>query len=362
MNNDARVSIRSAWRGALLAAALLALHAHAALLTGSIAAISPPQVTVGSTLVTTTPQTVISQACTTLALADLAVGDAVTVEGTLQADGTIVASAISRGAACIASGPIEALGADSIVVAGRSFQVDAATVIQAGCTPGAFSALQVGETVSVDAQVVNGAAPLALSITAAGACTISGAIEAIAGSQLVVAGRTVTVDGQTAITRGCDAIAATDLSVGDRATVVADALSDGTLLADSIAVGACSALDAFVAKVEREGAQGFALEGTFRLGADSNGIDPAREPLSASIAGAALTLPAGSLRPHGAAEWRFEGRIGAARVEARLQLQRGTYAIQLQAKGGVAVPPGPTVPVALTIGDDRGRVVARVEG
>ena len=361
MNNNPKRSTRG-WGAVLLSAALLAFHAaHAAVLTGAISAIGAPNITVGTTTVTTTPQTVVSQACASLSFADLTAGDIVTVEGTLQADGSILASTISQGAGCIASGPIEALAADGIVVAGRGFQVDAGTIIQEGCATEALFALRVGEQVTVDGQVVNGGPPLALSITAAGSCTFSGVIAAIAGPQLTVAGRIVSVDGQTTITRGCSAVSIADLSVGDAVTVSADALADGTLLAHAIAVGACTAFEAFSARVEREEHRGFELAGTFRPGRGGNGIDPAHEALFLSVGAANVSLAAGSLRPHGTMEWRFEGAAGTMRVEVRLQLQRGSYAIQVEAMGADTGALGATVPVTLVIGDDRGQALARVD-
>jgi len=63
-------------------------------LDGTIASITPPNLMVGSTTVVTDSTTQILKYDKTVSFSDLSVGDSVHIDGTRQADGTVLASRI----------------------------------------------------------------------------------------------------------------------------------------------------------------------------------------------------------------------------------------------------------------------------
>lgn len=122
-------------------------------LTGRIAAISisPPSLNVGGTSVTVNAATVITAAGAPITLADLKVGSPVTVTGTLQADGSILAQTISvvPNPVTTLTGAIAAISPPSLTVGGKSVTVNAATVITAAGALITLVDLHVGSVVTV---------------------------------------------------------------------------------------------------------------------------------------------------------------------------------------------------------------------
>src|SRR5206468_952246 len=83
---------------------------------------------------------------------------------------------------------------------------------------------------------------------------------------------------------------------------------------------------AFAAKVEIEGERHereFKVKGTFTLGAGSNGIDPRSEDVTLQVGAFAATIHAGSFHRHEHGTFKFEGVVGGARLEVKIQARGG---------------------------------------
>jgi Domain of unknown function (DUF5666) len=339
--------------------AAVAAHAAPVTVTGAIEAIAIPSIVVNGTTIALDAQSVISNGCVAVGFASLTVGEVVTVEGQSQADGSILAASVAHGP-CAVSGPIAAIALDGIVVGGVSFEVDALTVVSAGCVPVPLSSLKVGQVVAVDGIVRADASVLALSILAQGLCTFSGQVAAIAVPDLVVAGRTVHVDASTTIALGCATGSLADLSVGDTVSIVGDALPDLSVIAHSVTRGACNSLASFFAEVEASGRK-IEVSGAFSLGNGSNGIDPATERVSLQAGAFSVTIAPGSFRKK-SGSWKFEGVVGTKQVEAEIRsVGVSAYEFSVEVEGSGLPPLAPPVIVTLTIGDDRGSGAARLK-
>src|SRR3989449_673084 len=105
----------------------------------------------------------------------------------------------------------------------------------------------------------------------------------------------------------------------------------------------------------------FKVKGTFKLGANSKGIDPPNEDVILQVGTFAVTIPKGSFRHHGHGTFKFEGVAGGARLEVKIQA-RGGNRFEFKAEGkGAQVGTANPVTVRLAVGDDAGSTVARVK-
>jgi hypothetical protein len=147
---------------------------HDADLKGAIESLAAPKLTVAGKTVVTNTETIFERDDMKISFADLKVGDTVEVEGTLQADGSVLA---------------------------RKIEVRVAE----------------GEEENHDVEV-------------------EGAIESIALPKVTVAGKVVVTDAGTEIERGDTHITAADLKVGDMVKVEGTLQADGTILAREIKV------------------------------------------------------------------------------------------------------------------------------
>ena len=98
----------------------------------------------------------------------------------------------------------------------------------------------------------------------------------------------------------------------------------------------------------------FEATGTFTLGAGSNGIDPMIEDVSLDVGAFAVVIPAGSFRRDGQRAFKFEGVVGSARLEVKIDARDGKrFAFKAEGKDA---PVGKTNPVTLrfVIGNDAG--------
>ena len=95
------------------------------------------------------------------------------------------------------------------------------------------------------------------------------------------------------------------------------------------------------------------IEGSFRLGADSDGIDPLSEDVTVEADGHVITIPAGSFTKQ-KKTYRFNGYIGGAEVEAKLKEKKnGKYKIEFEAED-IDAGESEHFPVTVTIGNDSG--------
>ena len=99
------------------------------------------------------------------------------------------------------------------------------------------------------------------------------------------------------------------------------------------------------------------LLSNFTLGSDSNGIDPASEPVTFTIAGFTTTIPAGQFRRRYIGTYTFAGKINDVWIEA-LIAPLGNKRFGFQAGVYGANPSGTSNPVnvKLIIGNDQGSV------
>lgn len=181
-----------------------------------------------------------------LTLAELKVGDAVRIEGTLQAAGKVLAREIERAAATASSeallrGTVDSLDAATsrLVVSGLTVATDASTRF-VGVS--GLADLKTGDRVVVQGTLQSGGTVQARLVVklpvpppARAEVEAEGAITAItAPDRLEVAGKTVLVDSSTRFGEHDRPMSFTDLKVGDRVEVEGVAQPDGSILAREI--------------------------------------------------------------------------------------------------------------------------------
>lgn len=98
-----------------------------------------------------------------------------------------------------------------------------------------------------------------------------------------------------------------------------------------------------------------ALAADLRLGADSDGIDPATQPVTLIVGNVSLPIPAGSFHQH-QERFVFTGPVGGVQVGAEIKRRgKGAYRLTVSGRGidwtGTTIPPI----VEIIIGDDQGR-------
>src|SRR5882762_1819134 len=141
--------------GSLLAKEVRRFHppqppSPAIIAVGPIEAVSESSITVASIAFSLSSQTIIRRGDATVALSDLKVGDSALVKGRPSgagpvADVILVAPGQPPEELIAVTGPIEAVGTDSVTVAGKLFKVDTHTVIVRGRTNVSLASLAVGE-------------------------------------------------------------------------------------------------------------------------------------------------------------------------------------------------------------------------
>lgn len=139
---------------------------------GAVTAIGPHGFTVAGAAILVDEHTSWSGVHDPHGLADLHVGDEVTVEGIHNADGSVQATHVYRSALAPSdvihfSGLVEAVGEADVAVSGHHFAVDANTVVKHGDTVLTLGDLHHGEAVDVTALARSGGlTPLATLIEA----------------------------------------------------------------------------------------------------------------------------------------------------------------------------------------------------
>ncbi len=125
---------------------------------GAIGMIAAPNLTVAGRTVVTDAETEIERDDAKIGVADLHVGDVVEVEGTLQADGSVLAREIQvqtgeqeggEQGEVEFTGAIELISAPNLTVAGRTVVTDANTEIKKDDTHLTLADLHVGDVVQV---------------------------------------------------------------------------------------------------------------------------------------------------------------------------------------------------------------------
>jgi len=160
--------------GSLLAKEVRRFHppqppSPAIIAVGPIEAVSESSITVASIAFSLSSQTIIRRGDATVALSDLKVGDSALVKGRPSgagpvADVILVAPGQPPEELIAVTGPIEAVGTDSVTVAGKLFKVDTHTVIVRGRTNVSLASLAVGEMAEVQAAVSSDGTLVALLV------------------------------------------------------------------------------------------------------------------------------------------------------------------------------------------------------
>ena len=160
--------------GSLLAKEVRRFHppqppSPAIIAVGPIEAVSESSITVASIAFSVSSQTIIRRGDATVALSDLKVGDSALVKGRPSgagpvADVILVAPGQPPEELVAVTGPIEAVGTDSVTVAGKLFKVDTHTVIVRGRTNVSLASLAVGEMAEVQAAVSSDGTLVALLV------------------------------------------------------------------------------------------------------------------------------------------------------------------------------------------------------
>jgi hypothetical protein len=105
----------------------------------------------------------------------------------------------------------------------------------------------------------------------------------------------------------------------------------------------------------------FELEGSFTLGAASNGIAPLSEAVTVTAGGYTATIPAGSFKLSSTGSFTFNGTIGGVKVEMSITPSATTpnkYSFEFEAPVDLSAAGSP-VPVSVSIGDDTGSATVK---
>ncbi len=101
----------------------------------------------------------------------------------------------------------------------------------------------------------------------------------------------------------------------------------------------------------------FEVEGTFTLGAASDGIDPVSEDVTIMVDSVSITIPGGIFEPDDDASFEFEGTIDGVELEVEITgVGDATFEFEIEAEGANLNGTVNPVEVALSIGDDGGTV------
>jgi riboflavin synthase alpha subunit len=219
---------------------------------GAVERIDSPSLTVSGRKVTITSLTQFKRSGAAITLADVHIGDRVEVEGTPQADQSVLARTITveqgehedddgveDGHHDVEfKGTLTAIAGSKLTVNGVSVTISASTVIESGDAKIDASKLAVGQRLKVegDLQADKSVAATEIHVLAADRpedMHVAGAVTAIdaAARTLTVGNSTVRVD---AATRFDDVKSLADLKIGDMVDIEASRAADGTLLAREI--------------------------------------------------------------------------------------------------------------------------------
>jgi hypothetical protein len=100
----------------------------------------------------------------------------------------------------------------------------------------------------------------------------------------------------------------------------------------------------------------FELEGSFTLGATSNGIAPLSEAVTVTAGSYKATIPAGSFKLSSTGSFVFQGTIGGVKVEMSITPSttiKNKYSFEFEAPVDLSGAGSP-VSVSVTVGDDTG--------
>ncbi len=117
---------------------------------------------------------------------------------------------------------------------------------------------------------------------------------------------------------------------------------------------------AFWVEFEQEDDE-FEVEGTFTLGAASDGINPLTEDVTVKIGAYEITIPMGSFSLDDDGEFEFEGIIDGVKVEMEIELEDDAFEFEIEVEAEGLPELQEPLEVTLIIGDDEGIATANVE-
>ena len=187
-----------------------------------------------------------TSAQSSFAISALRVGDTVTVSGTMQADGTMLADEIeTEGNEVELRGVIDSVTPPTLTVGGRVVVTDSTTEFDADEHDSRFTLadLHAGDTVKVEGTLQPDSSVLAREIEVrhgeAGEqendqAEVEGVIDSLLPPDLFVAGQLVHTDSATVIRHDGDTLTLGDLHAGERVKARGVRLTDGSLQAREI--------------------------------------------------------------------------------------------------------------------------------
>lgn len=228
-------------------------------LRGRVDAVAPPTLVVaGVQVVTHSATQVTTTSQSSFSISALRVGDTVTVSGTMQADGTLLADEIeTEGNEVELRGVIDSVTPPTLTVGGRIVVTDSSTEIKADEHDSSFTLadLQAGDTVKVEGTLQPDSTILAREIElrrseaedegddeqgqGENEAEFLGVIDSVnAPDHLTVSGRVVAVDSATVIRQdeGDSNLTFADLHAGDTVKVEGTLQPDSSVLAREIEV------------------------------------------------------------------------------------------------------------------------------
>ena len=199
-------------------------------------------------------------------------------------------------------------------------------------------------------------------VTVPGAITVDA--ESPAGAVVVfAASATDNVDPDVPVT--CTPASGSLFPVGTttvRCTATDEAGNMATATFDVVVLPFIVRFAAFVAEVEIETPDEVEVKATFRLGAMSDGIQPARETVTLRVGGFEVTIAAGSFVADDKGRFRFKGAVNGINLAGRIRpLKKGGFEFKAGLPREALMPLGTHVGVSLTIGDDMGATTAAVD-
>jgi hypothetical protein len=220
---------------------------------GIVTAVSPADntFTIGDTKITVDANTTYGGG-SLHSLADLKVGDKAEAEVVKQTDGSLLAKEVHVFIApppppppgVEVRGNIDAVGAESVTIAGKVFAVDGHTQIRRGEATIAITGLNVGEpavakgTFDASGKLIADIILVAPPPPPPGDVEVTGNVDAVGLDGITVAGKRFIVNAATAITIGTTAGHLADIKVGETAEATGTTDASGKLVATAIHVEA----------------------------------------------------------------------------------------------------------------------------
>ena len=214
---------------------------------GKVDAIAAPNLTVAGRTVVTSSATKFEKSGAAAAFTDLKLGDQVEVHGALQADGTVVASAIEDGVPepehddIMFVATLTKIDGNTLTVGDIPVVVSSATRLEKADKAIALGDLKVGDRLGVKGKLQPGPSVQADEIRVVvpdqePEHKIAGPLKAISldSKTLTIGDTTIKFDANTQVNGAGDPKSPADLHLGDLLFVEAAAQSDGSLLAKEI--------------------------------------------------------------------------------------------------------------------------------